>query len=40
MELEKNHFGEYECLEIHIARALTALSLTLSAKIHVHFIVI
>ena len=40
MELEKNHFWECQCLGIHIARALTAPSLTLSTKIHVHFIVI
>ena len=39
MELEKNHFWEYY-LGIHFARALTALSLTLSAKMHVHFLVI
>ena len=40
MESEKNHFWEYQCLDIHIARALTAPSLTLSTKIHVHFLVI
>ena len=41
MELEKNNFlVEYLCLGIHISRALTALRLTLSTKIHVHFIVI
>ena len=45
IELKKNgvrekSFWECQCLDIHIARALTALSLTLSMKIHVHLIVI
>ena len=40
IELQENHFWEYLCLDLHIARALTALSLTLSTKIHVRFLVI
>ena len=34
MELEKNGVREYYCLGIHITRAVTALSLLLSTKIH------
>ena len=39
-ELEKNHFQEYQCLGVHVAQAVTALSLTLSMKMQVHFLVI
>ena len=40
MELGKNCFGEYQSLGIYISRTLTAMSLILNTKIHVHFLVI
>ena len=33
LDLEKNQFWEYLCLDIQIARAVTALSLTLSTNL-------